>query len=116
MNKYTWKQCINLAVDELADSGIHYIKNEKIAHNIHSRLTINENLNIPYNHSKHEPTLFLLFLECKAKIVKYCSEQIKIGKLLTEVLRAEIRTTILPQSYDDYVKDLMCNGIQHITT
>ena len=105
MSAKTWTECIIMAISELADIGIQFIKNEKTVRQWHTIFKNNECFNIAYVRQETEPKVFTFFPQVKGLIKKYCNEKVKSGELSTEGLHAELNTKIIPSCYNDMLND-----------
>ena len=105
MNKFTWKQCITMAIDKLSDTGINNIRNEKTIRLLHRQFRDNDVLSIPHMIPKAEPFAFSFFDELKPSIISFCNNAILEGNLSTEVLLTEVKQNIKPQCYNSLVND-----------
>ena len=65
MNTLTWTECVKLAIDELADSGITSITNYRTIHLLNIQFRQTEKLVVPYLRSDREPKLFSIYPDAK---------------------------------------------------
>ena len=96
MNVYNWLECCSLAVTELKDIGINYIKNGRTIMKWNRQFRVKEKFEVPYIQNNLEVKLFSVSPESRNDIVKYCSDQVKLGSLSVEELTKEIKNNILP--------------------
>ena len=55
----------------------------------------NEQLPVSNSRKQREPKLFVLFLEVKEKMTKYCNEKIEEGNLSAENVAVEVKYVII---------------------
>ena len=99
MNKLTWKQTINIAIEWLEDYGVSYIKNEKTIRKINAQFRNHDALSISKVHPKKEPLFFSFFPDVKYLTVGFCNKIIEEGMLSTDMLLSEVKAKILPNCY-----------------
>ena len=105
MNKLTWKECCKLAIDELGDDGIYFVKNEKTVRRWHTQFRKCELFFTPNNRNEREPKLFSFFPDSKTQIVRYCTSQVNLGCLSTELVKSQIKNVIIPRCYQDLLEE-----------
>ena len=90
-----------MAIKDLDEVGINYIKNEKTLRNWNKEFCCNETFIVPFSKSMREPKLFSFFPKARNKVVRYCNKQISVGSLSCESLAAEVSKNIIPVCYKE---------------
>jgi len=67
MNKLTLKECCKLAIDELMDDGINFVKNEKTVRRWHTQFRKCELFSTPNNRNERDPKLFSFFFQIRKR-------------------------------------------------
>ena len=106
MNTFTWTECVKIAIDELADSGITSITNYRTVQVLNIQFREKEKLMIPYLRSDREPKLFSIYPGAKTKFIRFCNQKVSEGILSTELAWAELKTTIATDCFNEYINEV----------
>ena len=105
MNEKTWKECCQIAIEELTNVGITTIEHDKALRRWHIMFRNGELFHLPNSRKQREPKSLVLFPESQELITRYCNNEVKLGSLSVENVTVEIRTKIIPTCHENLLEE-----------